>query len=140
MAFEPIEEGHVLAHIVQASARGSASFGSQHPVNAMALKDGLDGAFSKTQDLASAFRDEFFVVKGKPHRPRVLGHDQGNRNRPLSPKAVFRRECGQLLSERVGGHFHAASSSCASAARCRGSRIFEARKRTTGTATPSPER
>ena len=106
----------------------------------MPLKNSLNRAFAEAEDLAPSFGNEFFWIQRESHDAGMLRYDQRNRERPFSAKSILRGEVGQFRSQCIVRGFHAACSSRFFDAIWRGSRMLAARKRTTGAATPSPER
>jgi hypothetical protein len=79
LAFQSVQERDILAHIVQAAARGAPAFGSQHARNAVPFEDSLHGSFAKAENLPATFGEQFFRIDGKPQLPGVFRHYQRNR-------------------------------------------------------------
>src|SRR5205807_5253572 len=104
----------------------------------MPLQDRLHGSFSQAENLPPAFGDELLGIERQAHGFGMLGDNERYRQRPLAPKALLCREFLQVVLMRA--HHQAASLSLTVADASKGSRRFAARKRTTGTTTPSPAR
>ena len=87
---QTVQEGDILAHIVQTASRCAAPFGSQHSRDAMHFQNRLDSTFSQTENLAATIGHQLFWIERKAHFSCVLCDDQSNRQRAFSPKPPFR--------------------------------------------------
>ena len=106
----------------------------------MPVQDALNSAFAQTEDLTAAVGQQLVGRERQTYFAGVLGHDQRNGERAFASKGMIHDELRQPPFYRFRHRQAAFLLALWVKAISAGSNKLAARKRTTGTATPSPVR
>jgi hypothetical protein len=96
-----VQEGDILAHVVETAARSAASLRRQHSRDAVPLQDSLHSPLAQAENLAAPFCQKPLGLERKPHFLCVLSNHQRHRQRTLATKGSTRRECRQFSLMRA---------------------------------------